>query len=75
MDESIFKILGVEDKEDSYTNLISYAFNNFPKFKIDLLNQFEKTDFGDWIIDVRKVIHGRKKIFQTSFCQVKLVIR
>ncbi|GIM47274.1 hypothetical protein DNHGIG_28230 [Collibacillus ludicampi] len=38
MEESIFEILGIGLREDSFTNLLSYTFETLPEFRINLIH-------------------------------------
>ena len=49
MSEHIFEILGIGSREDSYTDLIAYAFNNNFEFKKNfLLHVLEENQPSDW---------------------------
>jgi hypothetical protein len=49
MSEHIFEILGIRSREDSYTDLIAYAFNNNFEFKKNfLLHILEENQPSDW---------------------------
>jgi len=66
MKEHIFDILGIGSREDSYTNLIAYAFEHFPEFKQNILTKLGEQDYGDWKVCIRPQIpiksgRGRKK--------------
>ena len=66
MDEQIIDILGIGTREDSYTDLIAYAFVNNQVFRKNLLILFGEEDRGDWKVFVRMPVpiqseSGRKK--------------
>lgn len=56
MDDQIFEILGIVTREDSYTDLIAYAFKKSSDFRQKLLSNLNETDNGNWDFYVRPPI-------------------
>lgn len=66
MTDHIFDILGIGSREDSYTNLIVYAFKENFEFRRNFLLLLGEEDYGDWDFLIRYPIlvvsgSGRKK--------------
>ncbi len=66
MEEHIFDILGVGTRENSYTDLIDYAFTHNKDFRQKFLELLGEQDYSDWECKVRPNItiksgRGRKK--------------
>ena len=66
MSDHIFEILGIGSREDSYTDLIHYAFENNTEFKKKLLKLLNEQNFNDWKAITRPSVTivsetGRKK--------------
>ena len=66
MNEHIFDILGIGSREDSYTDLIAYAFEHSSEFRQNILTKLGEQDYGDWKGWIRPPIpikskSGRKK--------------
>jgi len=66
MKEYIFDILGIGNREDSYTDLIAYSFKTSDEFKKNILEQLSVPYQDDWIVKTRlpvaiKSSTGRKK--------------
>ncbi len=66
MKEHIFDILGIGSREDSYTDLIAYAFKHHSKFRQNILRMLGEQDYGNWDVLVRPSVpikseSGRKK--------------
>jgi len=66
MNEHILDILGIGSREDSYTNLIAYAFKHSSEFRQNILTMLGEQDYGDWKALIRPQIpikseSGRKK--------------
>jgi len=56
MNEQIFEILGISTREDSYTDLIAYAFNNSDTFRQKMLTNLNERDDGNWKFRTRPPI-------------------
>jgi hypothetical protein len=66
MTDHIFDILGIISREDSYTDLIAYAFKHHFEFRKNLLALLQEKDHGIWELKVRPPVsitslNGRKK--------------
>lgn len=66
MEEHIFDILGIGNREDSYTDLIAYSFTTSSSFRENVLNILEMPDYDDWFSLTRLPVAiksniGRKK--------------
>ncbi|HJH30793.1 MAG TPA: hypothetical protein C5S50_01045 [Methanosarcinaceae archaeon] len=66
MKESIFDILGIGGREDSYTDLIAHSFKTSHEFNRNILANLFVDDYDDWIVKTRlpvaiKSNTGRKK--------------
>ena len=56
-ENDIFDYLGINGREDSYTNLLKALFDNVPKYKTDLLKLlFNKDDLNinDFYFETRR---------------------
>jgi len=67
MKDHIFDILGIGSREDSYTDLIAYAFEHSREFRKNILNSLGEEDRGGWkskkrpSVPIRKSEKGKRK--------------
>lgn len=66
MGEHIFEILGISEREDSYTDLLKYAFTTSMEFRDNFLGLLNQESVGKWEIEVRLPVpihssFGRKR--------------
>jgi len=66
MTDHIFEILGISSREDSYTDLIAYAFEHNPEFRKNFLTLLKEEDDDNWKHLIRPPVSittdsGRKK--------------
>lgn len=62
MNDHIFDILGIGSREDSYTDLIAYAFKHLPKFRENFLMLLGEKVNCDWECLIRPPVSIRKSI-------------
>lgn len=54
MKKDIFEILGINGREDSYTDLMKYCFDTWENFRIEFLKIFTKKPNKDFKLKIRK---------------------
>lgn len=51
--KDVFEILGINSREDSYTDLVKYAFDNSEEFKSNFCKFFAGYESSDFVLSVR----------------------
>ena len=66
MHDHVFEVLGIGGREDSYSDLIVYAFINVPGFRSSFLGQLEHDDRGEWKARTRYPVAIKKPTGRTK---------